>query len=63
MSSPATVQHFKIRSHYIQYTVKYLLKSRTVEPEKESFLGNGCVTHNNVITIGKVFFVRPVPRL
>jgi hypothetical protein len=27
--------------------VAYLLKARTVEPEKQPLLGNGCVTRNN----------------
>jgi hypothetical protein len=37
-----------------------LLKARIVEPEKESFLGNGCVTRNIGITVrnGVIYSVR-----
>jgi hypothetical protein len=31
--------------------VAYLLKVRTVKPEKQPLLGNGCVTRNNVVII------------
>jgi hypothetical protein len=34
----------------------YLLKVRTVEPEKQLFLGNGCVTRNNGVTVGTGVF-------
>jgi hypothetical protein len=28
-----------------------------VEPEKQTFIGNGCATHNNGVTVGRgVFF-------
>jgi hypothetical protein len=37
-------------------TVAYLLKARTVEPEKQPMLGNGCVTHNNGVTVGSGVF-------
>jgi hypothetical protein len=30
----------------------YLLKARTVEPEKQPLLLNGSVTHNNGVTVG-----------
>jgi hypothetical protein len=30
----------------------YLLKARTVEPEKQPLLGNGYVTRNNGLTVG-----------
>jgi hypothetical protein len=32
--------------------VAYFLKARTVEPEKEPLLSNGCVTHNHGVTVG-----------
>jgi hypothetical protein len=38
--------------------VAYFLKTRTVEPEKQSLLGNGCVTCNSGVTVGNgVFYV------
>jgi hypothetical protein len=59
-------QYYIILKHvpsvYI-HIVKYFLKARTVKPEKEPLLGNDCVTRNNVVTVGSVFSVRPVPRL
>jgi hypothetical protein len=36
--------------------VAYLLKARTVEPEKQLLLGNSCVTCNNEITVGSGVF-------
>jgi hypothetical protein len=36
--------------------VAYFLKARTVEPEKQSLLGNSCVTCNNEVTAGSVVF-------
>jgi hypothetical protein len=36
--------------------VAYLLKARTVEPEKEPLLANGCVKHNNGVTVGSGVF-------
>jgi hypothetical protein len=36
--------------------VAYLLKARTVEPEKQPLLGNGCVTRNNEVTSGSGVF-------
>jgi hypothetical protein len=33
-----------------------LLRTRFVEPEKESLLGNGCVTRNNGVTVGSGVF-------
>jgi hypothetical protein len=42
-------------SHYI---VAYLLKARTVKPEKQPLLGNGFVTRNKGVTVGSgVFYV------
>jgi hypothetical protein len=29
----------------------HLLRVRTMEPEKELLLSNGCETHNNVVTV------------
>jgi hypothetical protein len=34
----------------------YLLEARTVEPEKQPLLGNGCVTSNNGGTFGSGVF-------
>jgi hypothetical protein len=34
----------------------YLIKARTVEPEKELSLGNGCVIQNNGVTVGSYIF-------
>jgi hypothetical protein len=42
--------------------VAYLLKARTVEPEKQSLLGNGCVTRNNGMPVGRVLFVQTMYR-
>jgi hypothetical protein len=40
-----------------KHILAYLLKSRTVEPEKRPLLGNGCVTRNNKVTVESgVFF-------
>jgi hypothetical protein len=33
-----------------------MLKARTVEPEKETVIGNGYVTCNNVVTVGSGVF-------
>jgi hypothetical protein len=38
------------------YIVAYLLKARTVEPEKQPLLGNSCATCNNGITAGSGVF-------
>jgi hypothetical protein len=38
------------------YNVAYLLKARTVEPEKQPLLGKGCVTCNNNVTDGSGVF-------
>jgi hypothetical protein len=43
--------------------VAYFLKEKTVEPEKQPLLGNGCVTRSNGVTVGSGVFVRSVPRL
>jgi hypothetical protein len=37
-------------------TVAYLLNARTVEPEKQTLLGNGSVTRNNGVTVGSGIF-------
>jgi hypothetical protein len=37
--------------------VANLPKARTVEPDKQPFLGNGCVTRNNGITVGSGDFL------
>jgi hypothetical protein len=34
----------------------YLLKVRTVEPENQPMLGNGCITQNNEVTAGSGVF-------
>jgi hypothetical protein len=36
--------------------VAYLLKARTVEPDKQPLLGNGCATRNNGVTVGSGIF-------
>jgi hypothetical protein len=36
--------------------VAYLLKARTVEPEKQPLLGNGCITRSSGVTIGNGVF-------
>jgi hypothetical protein len=37
--------------HMLIYNVKFFLKARTVEPEKQPFLGNGFVTRNNGVAV------------
>jgi hypothetical protein len=39
-----------------QYTVAYLLKARTMEPEKQPLLYNDFVTPNNGVTVGSGVF-------
>jgi hypothetical protein len=46
-----------------KHIVAYLLKARTVEPQKQPLLGNGCVTHDNGVAVGNMFSVRLVLRL
>jgi hypothetical protein len=36
--------------------VPYFLKVRTVEPEKQPLLDNGCVILNNEVTVGNGVF-------
>jgi hypothetical protein len=36
--------------------VTHLLKVRTVEPDKQELLGNGCVTSNIGVTVGSCVF-------
>jgi hypothetical protein len=43
--------------------VAYLLKARTVEPEKPTLLGNGCVTYDNGVNVGSVIFCTVFPGL
>jgi hypothetical protein len=41
-----------IRRRFEDNNVAYLLKARTVEPEKELMLGNVCVTRYDRVTVG-----------
>jgi hypothetical protein len=42
----------KIRAYKsLLYIMVYLLKARTVEPEKQPLLGNDCVTRSNGVTV------------
>jgi hypothetical protein len=34
----------------------YFLKGRTVKPEKQPLLGNGCITRNNEVNVGRGVF-------
>jgi hypothetical protein len=36
--------------------VAYLLTTRTVKPERQPLLGNGCITRNNGVTVGSGVF-------
>jgi hypothetical protein len=36
--------------------VAYFLKRRTVEPDKQPLLCNGCVARNNGVTVGSCVF-------
>jgi hypothetical protein len=47
------------RKHAHTHVVAYLLKARSMEPEKQQFIGNGCVTPNNGIAVasGSGFFL------
>jgi hypothetical protein len=58
----SVVQRFKPQScplmfgvstlhHSCCYIVAYLLKARTVGPEKQPLLGNGCVTRDSGVTV------------
>jgi hypothetical protein len=49
------VRNVVVRRQY-HNIVAYFLKARIAEPEKQSLLGNGCVTHNNGVTIGSDVF-------
>jgi hypothetical protein len=40
----------------VTFIVAYLLKIRTVEPEKQLLLGNCCVTRNNGVTAASGVF-------
>jgi hypothetical protein len=44
---------------YVINIVAYLIKARIVEPEKQTLLGNGCVTSNNGVTVGSGFLCVP----
>jgi hypothetical protein len=46
-----------------KHIVAYLLKARTVEPEKRPLLGDGCVTRSNSVTVESGVPVRSVPRI
>jgi hypothetical protein len=37
-------------------TVAYVVKARTVEPQKQPLIDNGCVTRNNGVTVGSDVF-------
>jgi hypothetical protein len=41
----------------VVHIVAYLLTARTVEPEKQTFLVNGCVIRNNGVTAGSGIYV------
>jgi hypothetical protein len=58
--------YFCYRSHNLyknimcscKLAVAYLRKARTAEAEKQPLLGDGCLTRNSGVTVGRVFFVR-----
>jgi hypothetical protein len=41
---------------YAYYIVAYMLKAKIVEPEKQQWLGHGCETRNNGVTVGSSVF-------
>jgi hypothetical protein len=43
--------------------VPYLFKAGTLEPEKQLFLGKGCVISNNRVTVETDVTVQSAPRL
>jgi hypothetical protein len=47
---------YNLREVRTNYIVAYLLKARTVEPEKQLFLGNGCVTRRDGVAVGSGVF-------
>jgi hypothetical protein len=55
-----TLNHIERFGNYI---VAYMLEARTVEPEKQPLLGNGCVTRNNELTVGSCVSMRSLPML
>jgi hypothetical protein len=50
------VNYLNINLIIIKKIVAYLLRARTVEPEKQLMLGNGCVTCKNGVTVGSGVF-------
>jgi hypothetical protein len=53
----AIVLKFNVHTKFVvEHNMAYLLKARTVEPEKEPLLCNGCVTRNNGVTVGSVVY-------
>jgi hypothetical protein len=43
----------------VVYVVAHLFKARTVVPEKQTLLGNGCVARSNGLTVGSGFLCGP----
>jgi hypothetical protein len=61
-SSETSVYFQRTTLRYIpEDIVAYLPQARTVDPEKQPLLGNGCVTRNNRVNVGSGVFcaVRP----
>jgi hypothetical protein len=48
---------------YCLNNVSYLLKARTMKPEKQPLQDNDCVTSSNGVILEAVFSVRSVPTL
>jgi hypothetical protein len=44
------------RRHVVFNTVAFLLKAKTVDPEKQPLTGNDCVTCNNGVIVGSSVF-------
>jgi hypothetical protein len=53
------VELTRLSVSYVINIVAYLITARMVEPEKQSLLGNSCVTSNNGITVGSGFICVP----
>jgi hypothetical protein len=47
---------YLVSKHILYNIVAYLLKARTLEPEKKPLLGNSCGTGNNRVTVGNGAF-------
>jgi hypothetical protein len=46
-----------LTSRIVSYVYcRYSVEARTMEPEKQQLLGNGCVTFNNGVTVGSGVF-------